>query len=435
MNLYRRLLIFLENIHVLIFKRSSGRKMREFAINLSWSLGGFFFSSFILFFLNVSAGRILGPVGYGKYNLILVLANIVSVVILLGLNTTTTKFLAESKNELEKKRILSNSIIIISITSLISLCLFLLMLFLDLFNGLNLNPNLFFTAIIFAILLSYKSLFDGIAKGLNLFEYQTKIRIAESLIVVIIFLLFFSQLKIGNFFYYAISLIGGMVFFCLFFYFKIKSYVIGWSMQHFKRIFKYTRDTIVITIILMIVNYLDRIFVGRFIGLTDLGIYSAYLTSSSVFVGQIMIVLNNVFFPAVILLEDKDAVKKQVDKLFIFFSIPVFFLFSIVSYGALYLFGNNFEKNILIIFAFSFASVLQLFGSLYKSLVSSHESKYGKYRKLSFTLPIFFIVFYGILVVFDLKNLNYATFAYVAFVSYNFTIIRLSCNYEKKKNI
>lgn len=432
MILYKKFLNLLEFFHVLVFKRESGKAMKNFIDNLSLSFIGFFFSSFVLFSLNIIVGRFLGPTDYGRYNLLLVIANIISIFILLGLNVSTTRFLAEDKSDIEKKKIISNSVIAVSLSSLFFLCVFWIMFYQDVFRDFEVEPFLIFVALIFAILLSYKSLFDGISKGLNLFKYQTGLRIMESIFTAGVFSIFFLKYNFDNFYYYAASLMAGMTFFCLSFYFKIKKYIIGWSWHHFRKIYRYTGNTIIISIILIAVSYLDRIFVGKFIGMTELGIYSAYLTSSSVFVGQIMLILNNVFFPAVVSLKDKRSIKNQLDRLFLFLSLPAFLFFFITTYVFLYFFGKEFERNVFFIILFSFAAMLQLFGSLYKSLVSSHNERYKKYMKFSYTLPFFLMFVYALMIAFDFRKIIYAVVAYVAFVSYNFYIIHLSCNYEKK---
>jgi len=432
---HKKLLNLAESIYMAIFKRRSGAIMEDFLSNLSWSSIGFVFNALTLFIVNTLAGRLLGPEGYGKYNLVLVFANLVSVFVLLGMQTVTVKFLSESDNEDDKRKFMSNSLMIVTANSFIFLVILGIIFSLNPFGVAIKNSIFLLMVAVFAIFLSYKALFESIAKGFNLFKMQSKVKIIESLIVIVAFVFFFYFLKLNSAYYYILSLIIGMLAFCIYLYVKISNLIVPWDQVYFKKTIRYSKNTIILLIISTLMSYADRLYVGRFLGMHDLGIYSAYLTSSTVFVGQIMLLLNNVFFPTIAAIKDKQAIRYQLDKVAIFSFLPIFVILSGISYLVISFFGKEFEKNIFLIAVFSFLAFLQLFGSLYLSLVLTQDTTYEKYKNLLYVLPIIVFLSYFLLWLFNFNSLSCAVLVYSIYIIYNFTIIRLSCNYAKNKII
>lgn len=406
--------------------------MREFAHNLSWSSVGFLFNAITLFGVNILAARLLGPDGYGKYNLILVSANLLSTVVLLGMQTVVAKFVSESENESEKSIFMSNALRIVTANNII-LSLVLAVAFLSGSTYLANGGLLFVTSVFaFAIFLSYKSVFESIARGFGLFKTQSMLKIAESLAVCMAFFLFFYVLHYESVYSYIAALVFGMFIFCVYLYRKLSRFMVPWNTPYFQKTIRYSRNTILLLMIMTFMSYADRLYVGRFLGMRELGIYSAYLTSSTVFIGQIMLMLNNVFFPTVVSMKDKQLVRHQLDRVALYAFFPIFLLLFAVSYVVIGFFGEGFEKSIILVAIFSFLAFLQLFGSLYLSLLSAQDVSYEKYREFLFVLPVILMALYGFLIVFNRNSLLSAVFVYSVYVIYNFTIIRLSCNYEKK---
>jgi O-antigen/teichoic acid export membrane protein len=77
-----------EMIHFRLFGHSIGDEMREFLHNLSWSFFGGIVAAAIMFATNVLAGRWLGPVEHGKYNLIVAISSFLVAFMILGLEVS-----------------------------------------------------------------------------------------------------------------------------------------------------------------------------------------------------------------------------------------------------------------------------------------------------------------------------------------------------------
>jgi len=179
---------------------------------------------------------------------------------------------------------------------------------------------------------------------------------------------------------------------------------------------------------------MDRLFIGKGLGAGQLGIYSAYMTSTCVFVGQVIIIFDNVFFPMVSGAENKDAIIKKIDKLFFIGFIPsVCFLF-FCSFIIMKLFGKQFEINLFYILIFSILAFFQSVGAFYKSVVSSVKKSYLRLKKISYVFLVLFFLLYFVIFIQKTDTLKPYIFAYVAYITSSLIITRLSYIHDSQEN-
>lgn len=421
----KKLIELINFLHRIIFGHEMSLEMKKFIKNLSWSFLGIFFNGLILFAVNILAGRIIGPEGYGRYNLVLVIANIFAAFILFGLNITSVKYISSSTDDNEKKQYLSNSFFIVSFTSVVVL-LFLFFMNIKLTKIFNLDKDVFLFGVLLAVVLSWRSLLDSFIKSFELFRYQSSVKIIEGFIVIASFLILFFVINFSNYKYYIFSLFLGYSVLCVLYFFKIKNKIIHWKYQNFKKILKYSKSTVILTFIGILMASMDKLFIGKFVGLEKLGIYSAYLMSTSIFVGQICLVFDNVFFPMINKIEKKDEIIKKIDKLFFVFFVPgVSIIFSFSSL-IMIMFGREFQFSYLYVLIFSVLAFFQITGTFYKGIVSSAEKSYIKLQKLSYILPVTLFILYSLISFFNKNDLIYYVFAYAVYLTLNLIIIRKS---------
>ena len=422
----QKIIVVIEIVHWWVFGHEMSPTMKDFLRQLSWSFLGIFFNGIVLFVVNVLAGRILGPAGYGKYNLVLVVANIVTIFVLLGQDMTSIKYISSSEKEKDKKQYLSNSFYIILSSSFLWI-VFSIFFYFQIAHLLNFDQKIFLLAVIFAIVMSMRTLLDSFVKSFNFFKFQSLFKIIEGIIILAVFIFFFLALKFDDYQYYIFSLTAGYFILCLIFFLKIKQKIVAWDKQKFLDIIQYSKVTIILTIIGTIMASMDKLFIGKTLGIEQLGIYSAYLVSTAIFVGQIILILNNVFFPIVNQVEDKSIIIKKVDKLLFLGLIPGTFVLFLFSYGIMSIFGKEYQLNIFYVIAFSVMAFLQIAGSLYKSIISSQEKNYMTLKKISYVMLFLFFIMYGILFIVKVETLTYFVLLYCLYVILNVFIIRKGC--------
>ena len=421
----QKIIAMIEIVHRWVFGHEISPMMKDFLKQLSWSFFGIFFNGIVLFIVNVLAGRILGPAGYGKYNLVLVVANIVAIFVLLGQDMTSIKYISSSEKEKDKKQYLSNSFYIILSSSFL-LIVFSIFFYFQIAHLLNFDQKIFLLAVIFAIMMSMRTLLDSFVKSFNFFKFQSLLKIIEGIIILAVFIFFFFVLKFDDYQYYIFSLTAGYFILCLIFFFKIKQKIVAWDKQKFSNIIEYSKVTIILTIIGIIMASMDKIFIGKTLGIEQLGIYSAYLVSTAIFVGQIILIFNNVFFPIVNQIENKSVIIKKVDKLLFLGLIPGTFVLFLFSYVIMNIFGKEYHLNVFYIMAFSAMAFLQLVSSLYKSIISCEEKNYLALKKVSYVMLFIFFIMYGILFIANVETLTYFVLLYCLYNIFNIAIIRIS---------
>ncbi|HRY82210.1 MAG TPA: oligosaccharide flippase family protein [Candidatus Moranbacteria bacterium] len=417
----------LEILHLRIFGHKMSYEMKKFIGHLPWSFLGLFFSSLILFSVNILAGRILGPESYGKYNLVLVVASIMAIPILLGLDITSIKYISNAKNQLDKNKYLSNSFRI-AVFSSFTVFVLVATFYLKISEIFGVSIEIVFVALIFSILLSFKNLLDSFIKSFHFFRFQAIVRIVESSVVIFLFFYFFYFLKKNEYEFYLISSISGAAVLCGVYLFRIRKNIIGWDKEKVEEIFHYSKTTIILACILMIMNSMDKIFIGKFLGVHLLGIYSAYFTVSMIFISQVVLMLGNVFFPMISSAENKYAVVKKIDRLGIIFFIPGTLVIATCAFLMLKLYGKEFQLNQWYIIWFSALSFLQIPSDFYRNVISSENRLYAKMKKAFFVIPIiFFSLYYLVLSSNATRNFFNAILIYSIYVLSYLFITRFIC--------
>ncbi len=382
-----------EIIHLRIFGYGMSPMMRDFLGHLSWSFFGIFISSIFLFFGSVLIGRFLGPTEYGKYNLVLAISNIAMVIIFFGFDTTAVKFISESSDKEKQNRYMSNSLwaIVISGPTIIMLS-FLLCGFIS--KIINTDSQLVLTAFLFAFVVAVKTLLDSFIKAFHKFKYQSFVKIIESLIFFSTVLYLFLSNEEHNYFYFLIpTLLASLV--VIFLYGRILSGKLRkWNKAQFLHSKKYLKITLAVSFIGIFIGTMDRLFIAKYLGIRELGIYSAYLMSSTIIIGQLILALINVFFPMINKVKNKKAIISKVDKFMIVLFIPLITFVASLSFFVLKLFGSQYDINWFYILAVSLISFLQILTTFYGAITSSSVALFRLTSRIYYFKPIFIIILY-----------------------------------------
>ena len=104
-----------------IFKEEPSLEVNKFIKNLTFVGMGFGISAVLGLATQIMAGRILGPLEYGKYALIQAISIFLSIPMLVGVSMAMIKHSAEEGNFKEQKNIISTSYLIFLSFSFISL--------------------------------------------------------------------------------------------------------------------------------------------------------------------------------------------------------------------------------------------------------------------------------------------------------------------------
>jgi O-antigen/teichoic acid export membrane protein len=355
-----KITVFLEAFHIRLFKHEMSEEMKRFLKNLSWSLLGGVSAMLILSIINIIAGRLMGPIEYGKYNYVLSLATILSFFILLGNNSGSIRYITDEKLKIYKGQILSASLLIFVFQFLI-VSLFYVIIF-NLFYKTEFNY--LFLVFIIGVTLAIKEMFDSYFRSFGMFKLQNFTKIADAFLVLAVFIFFFIIKDNIEYQKYAFSIISGSILFIIVGIFKILPRIKNIEWKNIKLLLNYNKFMVLVSASGLLIG-VDKIFIGRFIGTGVLGIYSAYFTSSQLILSSLLIIFMNIFWPAVI--KNKENMNIILDKIHILFfkHLPFWWILNSLSIlFFIYLFGSQYPISLILIILFSLSSLMNIIFSI-----------------------------------------------------------------------
>jgi len=141
------------------------------------------------------------------------------------------------------------------------------------------------------------------------------------------------------------------------------------------------------------------------LGTTVLGIYSAYLLSTTIIASQITAAIANVFFTTVNKSPDKVGLIYKIDRLLVWIGFPFIITMSLLSIAIILLFGVGYQLNLYYIFLSSITAFLQLAVAFYVIVAMTSKSIFVEYTKYIYLKLIIIIVIYGILFILKLISI------------------------------
>jgi O-antigen/teichoic acid export membrane protein len=430
----KKAFLLAENIHLKIFGHQMSGAMHDFLNHLSWSFFGMIISSAVLFLVNVLAGRILGPTEYGNYNFVLAIAYILSVFMVFGQDMTVIKNVAGDGSEKEKSVHISNSMWVVA-AAIIALSVLIVSLSAPIVNFFAISKTLLFFAVAYAAIFSLRTMLDSFLRSLYAFKNQAIFKALESLVIAISFSLFFFMLGKKEYQFYLISLMSGFLFFCCLFFYHNRIQFGFFQKSKFLKTLAYSKKTLALSIVMILAASLDKLFVGKFIGLKELGIYSAYLTASILLITQLVAILSNAFLPMINAVSQKAGIIKKIDQLSFFLFIPGVFVLFLFSWLLFSLFGKAYELSFTYLWIFSISAFLQLSLSFYRNIAVSCEKAYAHFLKFSW---LSLLLLFGMLVLVNHFMANKLFGIIIAYLLYNLLYLlltRFSCRYCLAENL
>jgi len=376
-----------------LYERIMGEQITHnvyvFLTNFKYIIFGYSTAALCVFAFEVLAGRNIGAENYGKYVLIGTVSFFLSVVMTFGLTTAGVKYVAQEKEPLERKKIVSTtyllSLMFITISSIIFFILAPL-----LSKSFSIVLDIFYVSIIFTICFSLYTLSVDVLRGLNQIKKLSLLRAIYG--VSIIFLLLVYILYHSLSFKTVIGIIGAA--YILFFLVATHNIKRNLSLsidQHWaKELLSYGKYAAIGGLLLNFLPRLGQIFINKYLSLADVGIYNAYYLASiglTVFFCTIFI---TIFFPTASGYQRKDSITKRLKKALPFFFIigmPVLFLSQLLI---LNLYGAQYPVDYLLMCFFSLSGILISIYAIYGWLLYS-KNIFGAKVITGLTIGIFFV--------------------------------------------
>jgi O-antigen/teichoic acid export membrane protein len=358
--------------HRLLFGHEMTLTMRRFLRHLSYSLIGYVVGNAILFAAVVLAGRLLGPIAFGQYALVMALAQIFVIPMLPGTDMAVMRETALHQGR-ARSQVLSSGLVFASVTSVVAAATAFA------FAGkaagwLGLNVTIWRVAVVVALALVVRTFFDGVVRGKGDWRLQMAARVIDSSMVLGVFTVSFWLFGVRDFRalaagIFAGALIAGLIFFDQ----SVRGHLAraAVSSRMIGILWRYGRFGVMGAIGGILLASADKVLLGKFLGTRDLGIYQAYYFASVQLTGQLALIFLNVFFPTVVRQRDLTIVLRKLDRL-----VAIFFLPSLIAVAGfvtvtLWLFSGEFSLDWRLIFLMSLYSLLWFLYMVYWTLMAS----------------------------------------------------------------
>jgi O-antigen/teichoic acid export membrane protein len=356
--------------HKKLFDEAIGEEAMVFIRKVSHVGLGTAFSTLLTFPVTILAGRILGSDEYGRFALVQSVGMVFATFMTLGLDTAMVKYSSEVGEYDGQASIISTTYILISL--LICLALgFSFAFHPQLTNAFSIAQEEFLLAILFAFLFALLNL------SLNTLRALDRMR-TFSLIQP----LFAGMLFIGFITFLLLDVLSyELALYPYFLAYGITSatviVLIGRYLSHDYHkewagtLLKYSAFTAIGALSFMAQANVDRLLINKYLSVSSVGVYFAYLMASTTVAEYLFRIFNTVFFPMASKQRDKQKVFKKLNRVmpFVFGGGFLFVFFS--EYVILLLYGDDYPINPLWMALFAISSICSSIGSVYSWLLNS----------------------------------------------------------------
>jgi O-antigen/teichoic acid export membrane protein len=410
------------------FGHDIGDGMRDFLSHLSWSILGIFVGSTMLFVANILIGNHLSPTEFGKYNLLTTIAGVLIALFFFGSDNTLVKYVSGSDDKEEQNQFLSNALIWQSVftiffgTSLIIFSKFFGKIF-------GVNSFLFVMSVVYGIVVAIKLQLDNFIKATKKFKFQARIKFLENILILLSVLVLIVFLKFHTYIWAIVALFGGAILTIGFYIFRVYKKIGQWNWQFFDKTKRYLLVAVGSALTWIIVGNMDKFFVSGFMGLSEFGLYSAYLLAFNSFIIQLIFAIGNVLFPTVSKIENKKRIVEKIDKMAIKIFIPFVLICSLIGLAVMESFGSAYSVNIVFILLTGVIAWLQLLVVLYNGVIASSSKLFKQTSRVFYFKPIFMILLYFLAVHFHQVNILTVFFIYI--ISFGYDILNSRMAFRK----
>lgn len=313
--------------------------MDKFIKGLGWVSVGFVVAKGLTVLVNILAGRLLGPVEYGRYNLALSVGAFASPGMFGGLYMAMIRYASGTPQETRKK-VYSTALSVATVLFLFWGAVYLL--FREPLAGLfGIDVPLYVYGIFYGIAYGLFLLFSSFFQA----EAQFRLRAFAEIVFAAAFLTGFGFWVAASARYTSVLLaimcaygVG-----CLYTVAKRPElFRFGISREFFKPLYVYGFWVMILGLCQSFQVFFIRFVINHYLSEADVGLISAYTLSSLVLGFYLSLIFTTVFFPSASAHADKGALWTKLGKVTRFLSLPCVVLFTGTQLLAILILGQKF---------------------------------------------------------------------------------------------
>lgn len=384
--------------------------------NVSWSVFGGVLAAASLLACNIGAGRMVGPAEYGAAAFGIAMAQLVMLVVVSGMDVTSSRAIAQSRSFEERCAVVASSLASVGVIALAAVGIALLA---DNWIGslVNVDATVIKASLLLAACYSVKAVADRQLAALDMLRFQAAAKLLEPVLIAALLVLLVWQR--GHRQSEAVLWCFGIGVAAL-----VALYLVRLRHTLRARYFdrhalsgmsRYRRVAMVSAIAPLPLIYGDKLAVQRALPAADVGLYMAYATSSFLVVAQLLMLVNNVLMPAISQIGDKRDVGNLATRVLLLGFIPVAGAVALGLIGILWLLGDAFTVDAWLVAGFATWSALHFLNGLRVAIVIMHSTHaYRWYVRVTIARSLAFIALLAAALGFDAVTAELVVGALVA---------------------
>lgn len=352
------------NIYNKLFNEYITSKSKPFFINIFYVGISTLLSVIFIFGFNIISAKVLGPSEYGKFIIIQSTSMFLYIPMLISFHNAMVKYNAETDDFDTHKKIISTSFILVIVFTLVSLIVYYIFSS-QISNALSITQDFFYYSAILAVSFVFYTLSINCLRSLLSLKVYAILQSFNSICLLILFLTLIFY-KTESFIAMWLAMIISYILSSIIILIIIRKYIsIKFSIIHSNILIKYSVFALFGVLSFVVYTNADNILIGKFMAISDVGIYKVYKFTSIDMIGVVIGVVNTILFPIASRYKDKGIIFNKIDKYIpLFFIIGVPFII-ILQYAILNIYGASYPINFELILLFSIAGILNACYSIY----------------------------------------------------------------------
>lgn len=314
----KRLIKLAEVVHLKFFGHPMSDTMREFLGNLSFVSVGMLSSSALIFLVHLAAARFLGVEIYGEFQTIYTIAQFILIPMLFGLNTAVAKYLSAAKTSTEKNDVKRIGVLLFGGAAMVTIVISFI--FEDTWSYLfGVDLVMFREAVVLAFFAGLYFFTRSILQGTQKMKFLSAVEFFYAAVLILVFGIFiFLGNKNVQSVYIAFVIGYGLSALMVILKNKILLYLTQYqkiNREILKRIIAYAKYAILGSVSGILLSSIDKIVLVRFNSFAEVGLYSIYLTVSTIIFGQLVAIFVTVFFAQASASDNKQSILEKINKI------------------------------------------------------------------------------------------------------------------------
>jgi O-antigen/teichoic acid export membrane protein len=376
------------NVFSSLYRRVMGEEMsldaKKFLKDFSLVIAGSGISTILTFAFGILGGRFLGPEEYGKYTLLQSAFDFLTIPMVLGFSIAMVKYLSATKEIDQQSRIVATSYFLTIISTIICIVVFLI-LRTQLAGILSVTLNLYYFALVIGATQVLYTITTSTQRGLGKMSIFAFLQPIYGGILLVAFIIFstnknvsFEAMAYPQLF--AFLVVGVIALINVRKWLYKPKFDRPWAAI----LSKYAFFAIITGFSSAIYTNVGKIFINRYMTISDVGIYNAYYSPSLNVASIVLITFNLVFFPAASKYEDKKVIFRKIDRL-----VPLLFavgmpLVFILEFVILKLYGGDYPVDWILMLIFACSAILIVCYGIYSTTFSSEGLRGIMLNNISF---------------------------------------------------